>query len=170
VVWLSGYIPTIAEVNHNPPRPDIRGIGAPFFNYHLVANGTPTTVTWDLDLVNYPPQITFYDLLDTSAADYWTSQLLPSSFKALNATGTYIPYDGSFRTSYVIGEHDNSVSPAFAQSYYLDQEGAKFEVETIAGDHVPMLSMPEAVVDIIRRFAGEKLGGKREAESRGSEL
>lgn len=88
----------------------------------------------------------------------------------MNATGTYIPYDGSFGTLYVIGEHDNSVSPAFAQSYYLDQEGAKFEVETIAGDHVPMLSMPEAVVDIIRRFAGEKLGGKREAESRGSEL
>ncbi|KAF3049974.1 hypothetical protein E8E11_006219 [Didymella keratinophila] len=95
---LSGYIPTIAEVNYNPPHPDIRGIGAPFLDYHLATNGTPTTVTWDLDLVNYPPQLTFYNLLDTSAADYWTSQLLPSSFKALNATGTYIRYDGSFRT------------------------------------------------------------------------
>ena len=167
---LSGYIPTIAEVTRNPPCPDIRGIGAPFFNYHLSTNGTPTTVTWDLDLVNYPPQLTFYNLLNASAADHWTSQLLSSSFKALNATGTYIPYDGSFRTLYVIGEHDNSVSLAFAQSYYLDQEGAKFEVETIAGDHVPMLSMPEVVVDVIRRFAGEKLRAKREAESRGSDL
>ncbi|KAJ4384474.1 hypothetical protein N0V86_000073 [Didymella sp. IMI 355093] len=108
LVMLSGYIPTIAEVNHDPPRPDIRGIGAPFFNYHLATNGTPTTVTWDLDLANYPPQIAFYNLLDTSDADYWASQLLPSSFKALNATGTYIPYDGTFRTLYVIGKHDNS--------------------------------------------------------------
>jgi surfactin synthase thioesterase subunit len=55
---------------------------------------------------------------------------------------------------YVVGEHDNSVAPAFAQSY-IDQEGAKFEVEVIDGDHVPMLSRPEVVVDIIRRFAGE---------------
>lgn len=55
-------------------------------------------------------------------------------------------------------------------SYYLDKKGAKFGVETIAGDHIPTLSMPEVVVELIRRFAGEKLGGKREAESRGSEL
>lgn len=122
-------------------------------------------MTWDLDLVSYPPQLTFYNLLNTSTADYWASQLLPSSFKALNATGTYIPYDGSFRTLYVVGEHDNSVTPAFAQSYYLGQEGAKFEVETIAGDHVPMLSMPEVVVDVIRRFAGEKVEGQYGAES-----
>lgn len=54
------------------------------------------------------------------------------------------------------------------QSYYLDQEGAKFEVETTAVDHVPMLSMPEVVVDLISRFAGEKLWTRREAESRGS--
>ena len=161
---LSGYIPTIAEVNYNPPRPDIRDIGAPFFNYHVSRNDTPTTVTWDLDLVTYPPQVTFNNLLDTSAADYWATQLLPSSFKALNATGTYIPYDGKFRTLYVIGKHDNSVSPAFAQTY-IDQEGAEFEVETIDGDHVPMLSRPEAVVDIIRRFAEGDVESKVGAKS-----
>ncbi|KAJ8112105.1 hypothetical protein OPT61_g5452 [Boeremia exigua] len=152
LVMLSGYIPTIAEVYADPPLPDIRTIGAPFFNYHLDLNDIPTTVTWDLDLVNYPPQLTFYNLLNATAADFWTSQLLPSSFKALNATGTYIPYDGTFRTLYVVGEYDNSVSPAFAQTY-LDQEGAVFEVEIIGGDHVPTLSQPKAVVDVIRRFA-----------------
>ena len=52
----------------------------------------------------------------------------------------------------MIGEHDNSVSPAFAQTY-IDQEGTEFEVEIMDGDHVPMLSRPEAVVDVIRRFA-----------------
>lgn len=128
-------------------------------------------MTWDRDLATYPPQLTLYNLLNASAADYWTSQLLPSSFKALNATGTYIPYDGTFRTLYVVSEHDNSVSPAFAQSY-IDQEGARFEVEVVDGDHVPMLSQPEAVVDVIRRFAGGKVGseGEEMMERRGIEL
>lgn len=58
----------------------------------------------------------------------------------------------------MVGEHDNSVSPAFAQSYYLEQENAKFEIESIDGDHVPMLSRPNEVVDIIRRFAGDSSG------------
>ncbi|KAF1928920.1 uncharacterized protein M421DRAFT_92046 [Didymella exigua CBS 183.55] len=73
LIMLSGYIPTVAEVNHDPSRPYIRGIGAPFFNYHLSATDTPTTVTWALDLVTYTPQITFYNLLDAPEADYWTS-------------------------------------------------------------------------------------------------
>ncbi|KAJ4319348.1 hypothetical protein N0V94_003938 [Neodidymelliopsis sp. IMI 364377] len=98
LVMLSGYIPTIAEVTASPPRPDIRIIGAPFFDFHVSADSTPTLVTWDLDLVTYPPSTTFYNLLSPASAEYWTSQLLPSSFKALNATGTYIPYDGKFRT------------------------------------------------------------------------
>ncbi|KAH6637686.1 Alpha/Beta hydrolase protein [Boeremia exigua] len=152
LIMLSGYIPTIAEVTANPPRPDIRNIGAPFFKYHDPFNTTPSLVTWDRDLATYPPHLTFYNLLNASAADHWTSQLLPSSFKALNATGTYIAYDGTFRTVYVIGEYDNSVSPAFARTY-IDQEGAYFEVVVIDGDHVPMLSRPKTVVDVIRRFA-----------------
>lgn len=161
---LSGYIPTIAEVNQSPPRPDIRIVGAPFFNYQGPPNSAPETVTWDSDLAAYPPSLTFYNLLNASSAEYWTSQLLPSSFKALNATGTYIPYDGKFRTLYVVGEHDNSVSPAFAQNY-IDQEGAKFEVEVIDGDHVPMLSRPKAVVDVIRRFVGETVVNEDGQES-----
>lgn len=161
---LSGYIPTIAEVTANPPRPDIRTIGAPFFNYHLSSNGIPTLVTWDLNLITYPPHITFYNLLNTSAAEYWTKQLLPSSFKVLNVTGTYIPYDGTLRTLYVVGQYDRSVSPAFAQSY-IEKYGALFEVEVIDGDHVPMLSRPEVVVDAIRRFAGENTGSAGDEES-----
>ena len=71
----------------------------------------------------------------------------------------------------MVSEHDNSVSPAFAQSY-IDQEGARFEVEVVDGDHVPMLSQPEAVVDVIRRFAGGKVGseGEEMMERRGIEL
>lgn len=156
---LSGYIPTIAEVTHNPPRPDIRQIGAPFFAYHPPDdNNHPTLVTWDRDLAAYPPALTFYNLLNASAAEYWSSRLLPTSFKALNATGTYIPYDGRFRVLYVVGREDRCVTEEFARGRYLGQEGARFEVEILGGDHLMMLSRPEEVVEVVRRFAGERIG------------
>lgn len=111
-------------------------------------------MTWDLDLGLYPPSLTFYTLLPPSDAAFWTGQLLPASFAALNATGSYIPYTGKFRTLYVVGERDVSVSPE-AAGRYVEQEGALFEVEAIDADHVPMLSRPEEVVRVVRRFAGE---------------
>ena len=43
----------------------------------------------------------------------------------------------------------------FARGAYLGQEGARFEVEVVGGDHVMMLSRPEEVVGVVRRFAGE---------------
>ena len=43
----------------------------------------------------------------------------------------------------------------FARVTYLGQEGARFEVEVVGGDHVMMLSRPEEVVGVVRRFAGE---------------
>lgn len=74
----------------------------------------------------------------------------------MNATARYIPYDGKFRTLYVIGEKDNTVSSELARSY-IEQEGAKFEVLTIDADHIPMLSRTEKVVQIVRCFVGELL-------------
>lgn len=38
---------------------------------------------------------------------------------------------------------------------YINQPGAKFEVKTIDGDHIPMLSRVEKVVGIIRCFVKE---------------
>ncbi|KAG9199947.1 hypothetical protein G6514_007751 [Epicoccum nigrum] len=158
LIVFSGYIPTIAEVTHNPPRPDIRQTGAPFFAYHPSDdNSHPTLITWGRDLAAYPPSLTFYNLLNTSAAGYWSKQLLPTSFKALNATGTYIPYDGRFRVLYVVGKEDHCVTEKVARNLHLKQQGARFEVEVIGGDHVPMLSRPKEVVGVVRRFAGEKV-------------
>lgn len=119
-------------------------------------------MTWDRDLATYPPSRTFYNLLNASAAAYWTSQLLPTSFKALNATGTYIPYDGRFRVLHVVGREDRCVTEEFARGRYLGQEGARFEVEVVEGDHVMMLSRPEEVVGVVRRFAGEGVGEEDE--------
>lgn len=124
-------------------------------------------MTWDRDLATYPPSLTFYNLLNASEAEYWSSQLLPTSFKALNATGTYIPYDGRFRVLYVVGREDRCVTEEFARGKYLGQEGARFEIEVMGGDHVMMLSRPEEVVRVVRKFAGESVGdGDEEDEGR----
>jgi pimeloyl-ACP methyl ester carboxylesterase len=132
-------------------RPDIRQISPPWFRYE----GT-SRVFWDGDLENLPPSFTLYNLLSKEQADVHTMKLQPSSFAALNATAKYIPYDGKFRSLYVVGSQDNAVPPALAQSY-LAQAGAMWEVEAIDSDHSPMLSRPDEFVGIIRRFAGEKV-------------
>ncbi|KAH7401447.1 Alpha/Beta hydrolase protein [Pyrenochaeta sp. MPI-SDFR-AT-0127] len=151
LIMLSGFIPYISEVSQPGSRPDVRLTSPPWLRFQ----GTER-MFWDGDLINSPPSFTFYNLLSASDAAFWSSKLAPSSFDAANATATFIPYTGAFRSLYVIGEHDNAVTPAWAQSF-IDQPGAQFETLTIDGDHVPMLSRPQTVVDIIRRFAGEKI-------------
>lgn len=146
---LSGFIPYITEVTQPGSRPDIRVISPPWFRFQ-----STELAFWDGDMVNSPPSFTFYNLLSASDASYWTNQLEPSSFAALNATATFIPYTGAFRCLYVVAQHDNAVTPALAQTY-LEQPGAQFETLTIDADHIPMLSRPQTVVEIIRRFAGE---------------
>jgi surfactin synthase thioesterase subunit len=59
---------------------------------------------------------------------------------------------------YVVGKEDHCVTEKVARNLYLKQQGARFEVEVIEGDHVLMLSRPEEVVGVVRRFAGEKVG------------
>jgi pimeloyl-ACP methyl ester carboxylesterase len=98
--------------------------------------------------------VTLFNALPNDQMSAWSSKLEPSSFRALNATAQYIPYDGKFRVLYVIGARDFAVPPAFAQTY-LDQEGARFENVTIDADHMPMLSRPEEFVRVVRGFAGE---------------
>lgn len=150
LVYLAGYIPTIAEVEHPETKGDIHGI-SPFFNIHD-NNGT---VTADADLVHYPPQQAFYNLLPAREADFWTKKLSFSSFDALNATATYIPYMGDFKVVYVVGSEDRAVSPAMAQAY-IDQPRAKFTVERIEADHISMLSEPDKVAEIIKKYSANK--------------
>jgi hypothetical protein len=132
-------------------RGDIRGISPSWFLFQ----GTKL-VYWNGDLDKFPPAFTFYNMLPRDQAASWSKQLQPSSFAALNATASYIPYTGKFRCLYVIGKNDNSVPPAFAQTY-IDQPGAKFESMTIDSDHISPLSHPDKVAQIIRNFAGEKV-------------
>ncbi|KAF2026826.1 alpha/beta-hydrolase [Setomelanomma holmii] len=150
LIMLSGFIPYITEVT-TQDHLDIRLISPSWFRFQ----GT-SLVYWDNDLKNYPPSVTLFTLLEKDAAASTVSSLAPSSFVALNATAQYIPYTGTFRCLYVVGAHDNAVPAALSQSY-IDQPGAKFEVLTIDGDHEPQLCRPDTVVQVIRRFIGEKI-------------
>ncbi|KAL5395877.1 hypothetical protein PMIN06_004353 [Paraphaeosphaeria minitans] len=147
LIYLSGYIPTIQEVNHPETKLDIHSVSPALFKY----NDDTGEVTSDGDK-DLPPQKAFYNLLPPKEADYWTSKLSFSSFDALNATATYIPYAGDFEVVYVVGKQDNSVPPAWAQTF-IDQPGAKFIVEHLDADHVPMLSKPEEVTDLIVKYS-----------------
>lgn len=57
-----------------------------------------------------PPQELFYNLLYAKEATYWSERLSFSSFAALNATATYIPYSGDFQVVYVICRQDRAVT------------------------------------------------------------
>jgi pimeloyl-ACP methyl ester carboxylesterase len=109
-------------------------------------------VTWDADLSASPPAHTFYNLLPAAEAAQWAARLQPSSFEALNATADYVPYDGKVRTLYVRCLRDRTVTGDIVDAY-LGQQGARFEEAVLDADHVPMLSRPEEVVEIIRGFA-----------------
>ncbi|KAF2444237.1 alpha/beta-hydrolase [Karstenula rhodostoma CBS 690.94] len=147
LVYLSGYIPTIQEVEHPETKQDIHHVSPALFNYH--DNSGEVTADGDEDL---PPQKAFYNFLPAKEADYWTSKLRFSSFNALNATATYLPYTGDFEVVYVIGSQDKSVPPAWAQTF-IDQPGAKFTVEQLDADHVSMLSKPKEVTDLIVKYS-----------------
>ncbi|KAF1920460.1 Alpha/Beta hydrolase protein [Ampelomyces quisqualis] len=148
LIFFSGFIPYISELSG--AGPDIRHISPSWFRFESTKR-----VFWDNDIKNHPPQFTLYNLLPSSEARTYSGSLQPSSFAALNATATYIPYDGKFRTLYFIGKYDNTVPSALAESY-LVQPGAKWENVTIDGDHSPMLSRPNEFVNIVRRFSREK--------------
>lgn len=146
-MYLAGYIPTIEEVEHPETKPDIHGL-SPIFNIHD-NNGT---ITADADMVNYPPQKAFYDLLPESEADYWTSQLDFESFEAANATATYIPYTGDFEVVYVVGSEDHAVTTEMS-NMWIDQPQAQFIVEHLYADHISMLSKPDEVAELIKKYS-----------------
>ncbi|KAF2827410.1 alpha/beta-hydrolase [Ophiobolus disseminans] len=148
LIFFSGFLPYINELSG--ARPDIRQISPPWFRFEATSR-----VFWDGDLAKAPPSVTLFNLLSKQQSNVWAAKLEPSSFAALNATAKYIPYDGKFRSLYVIASKDYAVTPAFAKTY-IDQPGAKFETVTIDSDHMPMLSRPDAFVEVVDKFASVK--------------
>ncbi|KAF2704246.1 hypothetical protein K504DRAFT_494986 [Pleomassaria siparia CBS 279.74] len=149
LVFFAGYIPKITDVTQPETKLDIHLVSPSFFRF-----SDDGKVFWDNDLEQYPPAVTFYNDLSSSEQKEWSQKLNFSSFDALNAYPTYIPYTGDFKCTYVIGEKDFSVPPSLAESL-IGQEGAIFTVQRLAdADHVPMLSRPDEVVEEIQRAIG----------------
>ncbi|KAF2174877.1 alpha/beta-hydrolase, partial [Zopfia rhizophila CBS 207.26] len=150
LVYLAGYIPLISEVEHPETKPDIRNVAPLWFRFDDKAE----KVYWDSDMKNFPPEQTFYNDLPAEQARFWASKLQFSSYAALNASATYIPYTGSFDCTYVLGLRDQTLPPQWAQAF-IDQPGAEFRVEELDASHSAMLSKPKEVANIIRKAAGE---------------
>ncbi|KAF2660618.1 alpha/beta-hydrolase [Lophiostoma macrostomum CBS 122681] len=149
LVFLAGYLPYISEVEHPETKQDIKKVSPKFFRF--TDDGK---VLWDGDMANEPPEVTFYNDLPKDEAKQWAARLQFSSYDALNATATYIPYTGDFKCTYVIGTKDNSIPEAFARTY-INQPGANFTVRVGDWDHVSMLSHPDKIALLIREAAGE---------------
>jgi pimeloyl-ACP methyl ester carboxylesterase len=147
-IQLSGFIPFLSELSGS--RPDIRALSPSWFRFEGISR-----VFWDGDMDNAPPEYTLFNLLPPDVARAHVSTLQPSSFAALNGTASYIPYDGKFRSLYIIGARDNAVPPQLARAY-VEQEGAEWEVQVIEGDHTPQLSVPDVFVGIVRGFVEEE--------------
>ncbi|KAF2738335.1 alpha/beta-hydrolase [Polyplosphaeria fusca] len=141
LVFLAGYIPLITDVTHPETKPDVRSVAPAFFRFAL------PKVFSDGDPAN-PPEKVFYNDLPDTEAKWWTEQLSFSSFEALNATAKYVPYTGDFRCTYVVCLQDLSVPEALSTTY-IEQEGAQFVVKEIDAGHVPFLSKPKQVADIL---------------------
>lgn len=149
LIFLAGYLPTIAEVTDPSSKPDIRTTASSFF--HFSPSGE---VTCDGDPAHPPSQV-FYNDLSAADAQYYNSKLQFSSFVALAANGTYVPYTGGFRCVYVIGKEDKAIPEEWAV-VWLEREGVHFEVERIDAGHIMMLRKPGEVCGLIRRVAREK--------------
>jgi pimeloyl-ACP methyl ester carboxylesterase len=150
LVYIAGYIPYITEVEHPETRPDLKTVSPTFIRF--TSDGK---VWWDGDMANQPPEVTFYNDLPKSEAAFWVSKLRFSSYEALNATTTYIPYRGDFKCTYVVGKQDHAIPEAVARTF-IEQSGAEFTVREGDWSHVPMLSHPDRIARLIREAAGEK--------------
>lgn len=149
LIYLSGFLPYIQDVLHPELKPDIRSTAPAYMRFtddgKIYPDGDP----------NNPPQLLFYNDLSEKEANFWTRKLHFSSVDSAAANSTYIPYTGDFRCLYVIGKKDNAVPEAFARTW-IEQEGAKFEVDYLDAGHIPMLGQPEKVARIIRGVAEGK--------------
>ncbi|ORY09767.1 Alpha/Beta hydrolase protein [Clohesyomyces aquaticus] len=148
LIMLSSYIPYTTEVTVPGSRPDIRSIAPSWFNFANMPKVTP-----DGDPALPPRTLFFNDFSDIRIA-FWSPKFSFSAFGALNATATYIPYTGDFQCTYVVTDLDNTVPPAWAQSF-IDQPGAVWSVEHVHASHYSMISKPDDVARVIKKVAGD---------------
>lgn len=95
----------------------------------------------------------FYNDLPESGMENLISSLKHQSKASFYTPLTYAAYQ-DVPVSYLLCENDNAI-PFHAQQAMVGIGGPNVVSHVCAGGHLPMLSMPEIVVDVIRRVAGE---------------
>jgi hypothetical protein len=100
----------------------------------------------------------FYNDLPEDQQRYWFSKTKTHTFASKQAKATAESWK-EIPTSYLLCEDDLAI-PAFAQEAMtgmVKEMGGEIEVERIKSSHSPFLSQPDAVVNWLRRVAGEKI-------------
>jgi hypothetical protein len=97
----------------------------------------------------------FYNGLPKSLIDNLVSSLKHQSKASFYTPLTYPAYR-DVRVSYLLCEQDNAI-PFPAQQAMVGIGGPNVVSHICSAGHSPMLSMPEKVVHVIRRAAGEIL-------------
>ena len=92
---------------------------------------------------------------DTSAdvAAYWGPFITHSDLTAFAAPLRYAAWR-QIPTTYLVCELDQCIAPHVQEAMVTSTEG-KVKTVHLPSGHMPMLSMPEKLVDILREEAGE---------------
>ena len=101
------------------------------------------------------PEKIFYNDLDEKTAKEWTAKLRVMSHEVFSSEVTYAGWK-HVPATYLYCEQDNAI-PLFAQKGMVENSGVEWRTESFDASHSPFLSIPDKVVEAIRRAAGETL-------------
>ncbi|CAF9939500.1 MAG: hypothetical protein HETSPECPRED_001798 [Heterodermia speciosa] len=99
------------------------------------------------------PVYAFYNDVSADVAAYWSPQITHSDVAAFATPLKYAAWR-LIPTTYVICEMDKSVLPHVQESMVVSTEGAVKAIRLPSG-HLPMLSVPEALSDILVQEVGK---------------
>ena len=92
------------------------------------------------------PETLLFSDLDAASAEDWTRKLRPQPAEGWDQTVTYAGWK-DVSSVYLVCENDQVIPPQM-QLQMAELAGSK--VEKCGAGHVPFLSMPEKVADVVR--------------------
>lgn len=133
--------------------PEGKSLGA------MLGGSLPDYVTIQGEYMSLEPEgtapVTFSDLPPAQAMA-WAKKMPEQSAASFAGELTYPGYK-YVPVSYLVCEDDKVLPPAFQRSMIemLEAQGVKVDVHTCSAGHCPIISMPDTVVDIIRKAIGD---------------
>jgi hypothetical protein len=144
----------------------------PFFG-HPPPSWRVNSATGYAELV-IPPRELFYHDLPAEEAEFWVSQLLPQSLKALFEGGEYTYGGWKDVPTWYIGTVEDRALPVVAQRMSVGmarEMGGSVEHRELRTSHSPFLSQPEAtgriVWEAVEAFRGKSGGNESTLSGQG---